>query len=217
MTINEFKIFRIDSNKLFDFDDNWVKVSWKWDDTIILNYIKSNLKKEFYDTVSRKLEFKELIYKKKLSKIFTFTFAWTKQDESILPDWFNFFDIVSEPELKAQMISDFINVKASILSVLKYDNHYYIITFWNWHHSFSGLEIIDDDYWIILWKRLITKTWKTRWISQSVIQWDLESTYKTIKNSVNYDSMTDLSNLWKVTKGLSWLVNSKNVLKKINY
>lgn len=217
MTINEFRILKIDNNKLYNFDENWNKISWMWDDKTILNYIKSSLKNEFYDIIWRKLEFKDLNYGikwKKLSKILTFTFAWTKKDDSLFPDWFNFLDIVSEDNLKKQMVSDFINIKSSILSVLKYDDNYYIISFWNWHHSFSWLEIIDEDYWIILWKRLITKEWKTRWISQSVIQWDLESTYKTIKNSVNYDSMSDLSNLWKVTKWLSWLVNSEQVFEK---
>lgn len=177
---------------------------------VLLN-IKQYLWDEFYKP--NNLNFKDLG-----NWFQIFTFSWTKKYDNKKPEWFSFLNIIWEDKIRDEMDNDFISVKSSILSILSYKWDYYAISYWNAFHTLIWL--VDEEFWIEFAKKLITKDGKIKSINQSVIKWDLESTYKSMKNNSNYIAMYDRSNLWKKLKGVKWTwysgVFTNKIFKKIN-
>lgn len=198
--INEFRIYRIDNKKL---DKTRTEKN-------ILSIIKQWLWTEF-----KSIDEKDLIFKNLSNDIKYFTFAWViTDDKHEWPNRYNFLNLLWEKELFEEMKKSYIQVRTSILTIFKLSWNYFIVTYWNAFHSLPS-ELIDDEFWITLWKKLITDKWKIKSIYQSVITWDLESTYKSLKNNNKYNPMSDLTNLWKLTKWLNGLVNSKEIFHDI--
>lgn len=210
MYINEFRIYKLDNDKLYNYDDDWNMLDF-WTDEKLLKIINDNLWNEF-NKIDWSINFKDL---REWSWIKVYTFSWIKKDpEHEWPNWLNFLNMVWEDDKKDAISNEYINVKLWILSVFKINGSYYIITYWNWFHSIPTY-IIDEEFWITLAKKFITKDWKVKSINQSVIKWDLESTYKSLKTTSKYNPMEDITNLWKKTKWLNWVWNSYAIFEDI--
>lgn len=196
--ISYFRIYKIDNSLCtFNLKNNE-----------ILNYINTFISNELKETDLSKLAFKKVN-----TKIEYFSFSWVitenKKDNWInLPEWFNFLLLFWEKEKYKDIEKKYIRVKSSILSVFRVSWNLYIVTFWNWFHSIPR-EILESDFWIELWKKMITRDWKIKSIYQSVIKWDLENTFKSLKRNNKYDPMLDPTNLWKITKWLNWFADTK--------
>ncbi len=208
--MNEFRIYKLDNNKLYNYDENWNKLDF-WTEEILLKNINDNLWNEF-KKIEWIINFKDL---KEWSWFKIYTFSWIKIDtEHEWPNWLNFLNLVWEDDKKIDISKEYINVKLWILSVFKINWSFYIITYWNWFHSIPTY-IIDEEFWINLTKKFITKNWQVKSINQSVIKWDLESTYKSLKTASKYNPMEDITNLWKKTKWLKWVWNSIAIFEDI--
>lgn len=194
--ISYFRIYKIDNSLCtFNLKNNE-----------ILNYINSYIWKELKENDSS-----NLVFKKISPEIEYFSFSWINIEKSgILPKWFNFLLLFWEKNKYDDLKNQYEKIKSSILSVFRIKWNFYLITFWNWFHSIPR-EIIDTDFWIELWKKMITKNWKIKSIYQWVIKWDLETTFKSLKTINNYNPILDPTNLWKITKWLNWLVNTTEI------